>query len=367
MMERSSKMWQALAILMLLAIVLAYALYPYISAFFGAFILYAVFKPLYRFLTSRLGLKPAISALAVISISILAILIPVYIFMTIAFLQIQTLFQDVSGTYSTIESTINYIHHISNNLLPVEIGLMDRLMELVASLANSVSIMALGAISTIGQRLVEFIIMYFLLFYLLVGDRSAFAQSLQNAIPFNKENTKRLLEQFTSLVRTILISTGMIAVMQGAILTVTFLLLDIEGAFFWGFVTMLLSFLPVVGPPVIWVPTLVLQIIQGDLFTAAGVLIGGILHTLVDKVLRPFVQKRVGKIHPLITLVGVITGLKLFGLLGVIMGPLLISYVLLVSAMFHEEYISRQENGHYEQVKSKNVEESGAINTKLPE
>lgn len=357
-MERSSKMWQALVILILLAIVLAYALYPYISAFFGAFILYVVFKPLYRFLASRLGLKPAISALTVIFISILIILIPVYIFMTIAFLQIQTLFQDVSGIYSIIESMINYIDHISNNLLPVEIGLMERLMELVASLANSISIMAVGAISTIGQRLVEFIIMYFLLFYLLVGDRSAFAQSLQNAIPFNKKNTERLLEQFTSLVRTILISTGIIALMQGAILTVTFLLLDIEGAFVWGFVTMLLSFLPVVGPPVIWVPTLILQIIQGDMFTAAGVLIGGILHTLVDEVLRPFVQKRVGKIHPLVTLVGVITGLKLFGLLGVIIGPLLISYVLLVSAMFHEEYISRQENGYHEQVKSKNFEES---------
>jgi len=229
---------------------------------------------------------------------------------------------------------------------------MERLMELVASLANWISIIALGAISTIGQRLVEFIIMYFVLFYLLVGDKSAFAQGLQNAIPFNKKNTSRLLEQFISLVRTILVSTGLIAVLQGVILTTTFLLLGIEGAFLWGFVTMLLAFLPVVGPPVIWVPTLALQIIQGDIFTAIGVLIGGILHTLVDEVLRPFVQKRVGEIHPLITLVGVITGLKLFGLLGIIIGPLLISYVLLVAAMFNEEYLSRQENGYYECVKT---------------
>ncbi|AFV25013.1 hypothetical protein Mpsy_2813 [Methanolobus psychrophilus R15] len=355
-MEHSSKMWQALTILVLLVIVLAYALFPYISAFFGAFILYAVFKPLYRFLT-RINIKPGVSALAVILISILVILIPVYILMAIVFLQIQVMLEDINGIYSSIESMIHYIGHISNNILPVELDLMERLMGIISSLANSISIMAVGAISTISQRLVEFIIMYFVLFYLLVGDRSAFAQNLRNAIPFNKKNTNRLLEQFTSLVRTILISTGIIAILQGTILTVTFLLLGIEGAFLWGFVTMLLAFLPVVGPPIIWVPTLALQIMQGDTFTAVGVLIGGILHTLVDEVLRPFVQKRVGKIHPLVTLIGVITGLKLFGLLGIIIGPLLISYVLLVTAMFHEEYLFRQENGHYEQVKNATIQE----------
>jgi predicted PurR-regulated permease PerM len=355
-------MWQALAILVLLTIVLAYALYPYASAFFGAFILYAVFKPFHRFLTSRLNIKSAIAALAVIVTSIMIILIPLYILMAIVFLQIQTLFEDINGIYSSIESAIHSIDNIKDNMLPVElpveINLMERLMELVASLANWISIMAVGAISTIGQRLVEFIIMYFVFFYLLVGDKSAFAQGLRNAIPFNKKNTNRLLEQFTSLVRTILISTGIIAVLQGIILTATFLLLGIEGAFLWGFVTMLLAFLPFVGPPVIWVPTLALQIIQGDIFTAIGVLIGGILHTLVDEVLRPFVQKRVGKIHPLVTLVGVITGLKLFGLLGIIMGPLLISYVMLVTAMFHEEYLLRQENGHYEQVKNATIQKN---------
>jgi predicted PurR-regulated permease PerM len=350
-------MWQALVMLALLAIVLAYALYPYINAFFGAFILYAVFKPLYRFLTSRLNIKPGISALTVIFVSILIILIPVYILMTIVFLQMQVILQDISGIYSSIGSMILYIEHISNNMLPVEIGMRERLMELVAILTNSISIMAVGAISTIGQRIIEFIILYFVLFYLLVGDRSAFAQSLRKAIPFNKKNTDRLLEQFTSLVRTILVSTGIIAVIQGTILTITFLLLGIEGAFLWGFVTMLIALLPVIGPPVIWVPALAIQLIQGDIFIAAGVLIGGILHTLVDEVLRPFVQKKVGKIHPLITLVGVITGLKLFGLLGIIIGPLLISYVLLVTAMFHDEYLTGQDNGQYGQVKKEILEE----------
>lgn len=349
-------MWQALILLALLSIVLAYALYPYISAFFGAFILYAVFRPLYSFLTSRAKIKPAISALAVIVISILIILIPLYILMSIVFLQIQTLLEDINGIHSNIDSALNYIDHISNNMLPMEIALRERLMDIAASVVNSVSIIAVGALSSIGQRLIEFVIMYFVLFYLLVGDRSEFAQSLKRSIPFSEKNRNKLLSQFPRLVKTILVSSGTIAILQGAILTITFLLLGIEGAFLWGFVTMILAFLPVVGPPIIWVPTLVLQIIQGDMFTAAGVLAGGIIHTLVDEVLRPFVQKRAGHVHPLVTLVGVITGVKFFGLLGIIIGPLLISYVLLVAAMFHDEYLTGKEDGQYEQVTTEIVE-----------
>lgn len=356
-MERPGKMWQALILLALLVIVLAYSLYPYTSAFFGAFILYAVFKPLYRFMTSRLKINPDISAFAIIIISILVILIPLYALLSIVFIQVQALLEDITGIYPTIESTINYIDRISNNMLPMEIALKERLMDIAASVANSVSIMAVGVISTIGQRLIEFIIMYFVLFYLLVGDRSEFAQSLRRSIPFSEKNRNKLLDQFPRLVKTILVSSGIIAILQGAILTITFLLLGIEGAFLWGFVTMILAFLPVVGPPIIWVPTLALQIVQGDMFTAAGVLAGGIIHTLVDEVLRPFVQKRVGHIHPLVTLVGVITGVKFFGLLGIIIGPLLISYVLLVAAMFHDEYLTGQEDGQYREISTEIFED----------
>ncbi|MCQ6963252.1 AI-2E family transporter [Methanolobus chelungpuianus] len=356
-MERSDKMWQALVLLALLVIVLAYSLYPYISAFFGAFILYAVFKPIYSFMTSRLKIKPSIAAFSIIIMSILIILIPLYALLSVVFIQVQTLLEDINGIYSNIDSALNYIDHMSNNMLPMEIALRERLMDIAASVANSVSIMAVGAISTIGQRIIEFIIMYFVLFYLLVGDRSEFAQSLEKAIPFSEKNRNKLLGQFPRLVKTILVSSSIIAILQGFILMVTFLLLDIKGAFLWGFVTMILAFLPVVGPPIIWVPTLAFQIIQGDMFTAAGVLAGGIIHTLVDEVLRPFVQKRVGHVHPLVTLVGVVTGVKFFGLLGIIIGPLLISYVLLVAAMFHDEYLTGQEDGQYREISTEIVED----------
>ncbi|MDG6245077.1 MAG: AI-2E family transporter [Methanolobus sp.] len=358
-MERSSRMWQAIIVLFILSSLFAYALYPYINAFLTAFILYVILKPLHRFLTIDHKIRSDISAIFVLIVSVIIILVPVYILLALVYLEIQSLFSDTTWVFSYIELATRYIHIIESIVLPVEIDLEleRRLMEFLSTLANLISGAAVDTLSVIGQKLIELVIMYFLLFYLLVGDNSKFAQSLRNAVPFNEDNTKKLLNKFSSLVKTILFSSGIIAVIQGTILTITFLLLGIEGAFFWGFVTLILSFLPMVGPPVIWLPSLALQLIQGDYFIAMGVLIGGIIHTLVDEVLRPVVQKRVGQIHPLVTIVGVLTGLKLFGLLGIILGPLLISYVLLVALMIHDEYLSDPDSRKYEQLISEIVKQ----------
>jgi predicted PurR-regulated permease PerM len=84
----------------------------------------------------------------------------------------------------------------------------------------------------------------------------------------------------------------------------------------------------------------IIQLVQQDYFTAVGILIGGVILSSIDNVLRPIIQDKVGRIHPLESLIGVIIGLNLFGLLGIIIGPLLISYVVLMAKMFNEEYLS---------------------------
>ncbi|TGC06655.1 AI-2E family transporter [Methanolobus halotolerans] len=343
-MQTFSKMSQALVILAVLTAVLAYALYPYINAFFGAFILYVLFRPFYIFLTSRLKIKPGLAAISIIVLSIVIILIPLYILLTIVIVQAQNVLLNIDAITLYVESVNEYIVDISSDLLPVGINPQERLLEFAASVANYFSVVALDAIQSVGKRAIEFIIMYFLLFYLLVAGNSKFIRDLQKAFPFNDKNTTRLLDEFKSLVQATLISTSVIAIVQGGILTIIFILLDIEGAILWGFITAVLSFLPVIGPPVIWIPAALFQLLQQDYFSAAGVLIGGLVLSSIDNFLRPAIQEKVGKIHPLASLIGVIIGLNLFGLLGIFIGPLLLSYVVLMARMFHEEYLNPGSN-----------------------
>ena len=338
-MNHSSKMPQALLILSVLAAVLIYALYPYINAFFGAFILYVVFKPFYMYLTTKKKINKNIAAFGIIFLTIILILIPLYLLITIVIIQIQNILFDTSTLPGYVETINLYISNLHLEGLPLGINLSEKITEVASSAANFFSIMLVNAIQSLGQRIIEFVIMYFLLFYLLVGMDSRCSMKLQNAIPFSKENTDILQKEFKSVVNATLISSGIIAIIQGAILTITFLLLGVEGAFLWGFVTVLLSFLPVVGATLIWLPAAMIQLFQQDYFTAVGILIGGAILSSIDNFLRPVIQKKVGRIHPLESLIGVIIGLNLFGLLGIIIGPLLISYVVLMAKMFNEEYL----------------------------
>jgi predicted PurR-regulated permease PerM len=338
-MNNSSKMAQALLILVILAAVLLYALYPYINAFFGAFILYVVFKPLYKFMV-RKRVNKSLAAFTILILTFVLILIPLYFLLTIIIVQIQSVLFDTDTLVMHMANINTYIDQLNLVSLPFEINVEEKVTEVVTAAANYFSVLLINAVQSIGQRMIEFIIMYFLLYYLLLSTGSEYSAKLTNAIPFCRKNTKILMDEFSKIINATLISSGIIAIIQGAMLTITFLLLGVEGAFLWGFITMILSFLPVVGAPVVWIPATIIQLAQQDYFTAVGIFIGGSILSSIDNFLRPVIQNKVGKIHPLESLIGVIIGLNLFGLLGIIIGPLLISYVVLMAKMFNEEYLS---------------------------
>ncbi|WP_407355990.1 AI-2E family transporter [Methanolobus sp. WCC5] len=343
-MKHSSKMLQALLVLGVLAIVLVYALYPYINAFFGAFILYVVFKPLYTYMTGRMSINRSFAAVTIIILTIVLILIPLYILLTIVIFQIQSILFDTGTLLEYLNLVSTYASQLPLERLPVDINVGEKITEVVSAAANFFSIMLLNAIQSLGQRLIEFVIMYFLLYYLFTGTSTMNSAKLQEIVPFSKKNTIILLNEFKSIVNATLISSGIIAMVQGTLLTITFLLLGVEGAFLWGFIAAILSFLPVVGATMIWGPAVVIQLIQQDYFTALGILIGGVILSSIDNFLRPMIQNKVGRIHPLETLIGVIIGINLFGLLGIFIGPMLISYVTLMARMFNEEYLAEDKD-----------------------
>jgi predicted PurR-regulated permease PerM len=332
----------SILLIVILTSVLAYAVYPYMNAFFGALILYVVFRPLYAFLTARLGVRSSLAAVVVIVSTVMIVLIPLYMLFTIVILELQGLLTDTAGITdltSFLKNSSLIAIQLTTDVLPSGINLQERITGLVASATGLLSTVLINAVRDTGKRFLEFTIMYFVLFYLLVGGNSEFVRSLRSAVPFNEENTKELLSKFGSVVKTILISSGVIAVVQGMLLTITFILFGLEGAFLWGFVTAILSFIPPLGPPLIWVPATIIQLLQHDYTSAAGVFAGGMIVSSVDNLIRPAINKKVGQLHPLVSLVGVLIGLNLFGLLGIIIGPLLLSYTMLTARMFHDEYL----------------------------
>lgn len=94
----------------------------------------------------------------------------------------------------------------------------------------------------------------------------------------------------------------------------------------------------------IWIPATIIQLLQQDYIAAIGILVTGIFITIADNSLfRPIIQKKVGEIHPFQSFLGIVIGVSLFGLVGIIIGPLLLAYFYLTVKMFSEEYLSDRE------------------------
>ena len=328
--ERSIRMVIALLFIIVLGLVLSYSLLPYVNAFFGAFILFAIFRPLYVFLHERLKIKQSISALIVISITLVIVVIPSYFLIT-------TIIGEIQKVLENTDFIIYYIRSI-DALLP-QFDIEQSINEQISAIGEFISRLLLSAIQEVGRQMIIFIIMYFLLYYLFVCEEGALMDAMYTIAPFNEKNVDILVEDFRSVVNASLIATGVIALFQGVVLTISFLVFGVEGAFLWGFIAAILTFLPLIGAPIIWMPAAVVKIAQQDVFAGVGILVLGFLASNVDNFLRPMIQQKIGEIHPLISILGIFIGISLFGIIGIVVGPLLLTYFVLTLRMFYEEFL----------------------------
>ena len=343
-MEKNVKMALALLIIVVLTAVIVYAMLPYLNYFFGAFILYIIFEPLYHLLIRRTPLNRQIASVVVIIISIFVVLVPLYFLLNIIIGEIQQLLLNQASIIASIQSggqSLNvYLLKLDIPIEDLQSTLQQKLMDIGSQTFNYTSKFILGSIQSLSEQAIGLFIMYFLLYYLLTEEKSDFVRKVYAAVPFNAENTVTLVEEFRRIVRTTLISTGAIALFQGAILTITFLIFNIRGAFLWGALGAIFSFLPVLGVPLIWIPAAIIQLLLKNYTAGIAIIAVGIVLSVIDNFLRPVIQNKVGELHPLLSLLGIVIGVPLFGLIGIVIGPLLLSYFILTVKMFSKEYLS---------------------------
>lgn len=347
LMKKAVKMALALLIIAVLTVVIVYATLPYLNYFFGALILFIIFRSLYHLLVRRARIRKQFAAVLVIIVSIFVVLIPLYFLLSVIANEIEQLLLDQASIIASIQVGGHILTNFLSGLnIPADIfqtKIEEKAMELASQAVNYTSLFILGSLQSLSQQSIGLFIMYFLLYYLFTGEDSDFMRKISVAVPFNEENTATLLDEFRRIVRATLIASGAVALVQGGILTIVFLIFNIQGAFLWGAIAGILSFLPVVGSPLVWVPATIIQLFQEDYTAAIAILAAGIFISVIDNFLRPVIQKRVGEIHPFLSLLGVVIGISLFGLLGIVIGPLLLSYFVLTVQMFSREYLSERE------------------------
>lgn len=332
MQEESLKKYSAILVILVIAVVVLWALKPFLNALLGGLIMSAVWVKPHEYLYNHLKLNRKLSSLLVILLSIFIVIIPLFSILGIVGNQIYGFVQDPSAIIASLESV--------NNLIP-QIDLQSEIQEALPKIGGVMLGLISGFLANTGNVLFTLFIMYILVYYLLstpVEKRRALIYSI---VPFSKENSTRLLETFGAITNASLKTSGIIAVVQGGLMGLLFFILGISGALTLAFISAIMSFIPAVGVFVVWVPVAIISAAQGSYVDAIIVTAVGLIVSNLDNVLRPRLQSRgAGAMHPFTTLIGVFMGLSAFGLIGLIVGPLLLTFLFMTVKMFNEEYVT---------------------------
>lgn len=186
--------------------------------------------------------------------------------------------------------------------------------------------------------LIAISLMYFLLYFMLI-NYGKLRQYFCDYIPMSSNNIDEIWREVQSMVKSNAIGIPLVALAQGIIALIGFLIFGIDDALFWFAITTIGSLIPIIGVSIGILPVFLLALSHGNTFQAWGILIyGTAIVGSTDNLFRLYLLKKLDNVHPLITLIGVLVGVPLFGFIGVIFGPLLVSIFMALIKIYKAEY-----------------------------
>jgi len=334
-----------LAILVLVTIAFLWLIRGFMQPIFWAVALGIVFYPAHQLLERRLPDRPNLTAgLSVIGVLFVVVLPVIGIGVAVTG-EATALFQRIQGGEYNFAAIFN---NLAERLPQLESALQrigvepEGITEQLTSVAGTVSSFLANRALEFGQDTLRTTVFFFLMLYLLfffLKDGHRILDGAVHALPLGDNRERALLARFEEVSRATIKGSLVIGIVQGAIGGVTFALLGIGAPVLWGVVMALLSVVPAVGPVFVWAPAVLVLLFSGSI--AAGIilfLIGAVVISLVDNLLRPILVGRDTRMPDYLILMSTLGGLTAFGLAGVVIGPIIAAFFLTVWEMAIEEF-----------------------------
>ena len=327
--------------LLFIILVIAFKFYTIISSFFPpiatAFVLAYLVNPIYLLLYRWTRRKSA-AALIVIVIILIILLIPSTLVLVAIQKQVAAFFS--TETISIIQDALNNLHDLLYTRFHINIlGRFDVQTKLTTLAQNTFTALGPRLIVSITSSVLSGFLIVFLMYYLLINADHVI-NTFRHYFPLSNKNVNLFLAEIASNTRALILGQLLIALIQGSLGAIGFLIFGIPGVILWGFVMTVLSFIPFLGSFLIWFPAGMIMLARGNLFGGIGILIWGAgLVGTIDNLIRPKLTSALGKIHPVTVLLGVFIGIKEWGFIGLVLGPITISVLLILIRMFREEYL----------------------------
>ncbi len=308
-------------------------LLPYLSGVLGALTIYVLFKNPAQKLLNKGWNKTLVSSVFIL-VSTLIVVIPLFLVVYMLSTKIGKAVKNSEETVEALKEQLESLETKYNFNLAANIS--DNIDS--SAVADFVSSSLQGLATETFDILIALSIMYFLLFFMLVNQKTL-KRSIFTYTPMSKDNQRMLGKEVINKVKANAIGIPLVAFLQGVVALIGFWIFGVEDAWFWFVITAVLSIVPFVGTISGILPACLILWADGATGAAIGLaLYGLILVNSSDNLFRLYILKRLSNEHPLITLLGVIIGLPLFGFIGLIFGPLLISVFLLIVKIYKKEF-----------------------------
>jgi predicted PurR-regulated permease PerM len=180
------------------------------------------------------------------------------------------------------------------------------------------------------------VIVFFTLFFTL-RDKEEIIKYIRNVLPFSFEVEDRLLKTSKDVTSSVIYGMIIVGIFQGLITGIGLFIFGVPNALLLTLFAVLAGVLPIVGPAIIWVPVVIFLLIGGNTFAAVGITIFGLLSHIPDYLVRPLFLSKRTQLNPAIASIGMIGGILVFGVLGIILGPLILSYLIIVLDLFKKK------------------------------
>lgn len=316
--------------LIMFAVLLIWEMAIFIPGLLGGLTLYVLSRSLYFRLIFKNKWKKNRTAFLFILAYLIIVSLPVYLSITLISPKINSIAENQ-------EKIINGIQVIGDKIKE-RTGMSVLTSDNAKAISAKVTSFVPKVLNSTAMIFTNIIMMFFLFYYLLISGREV-EKYLGKIIPLKPENINILAGETKMMVKANALGIPIICIIQGAFAALGYWIFGVTDWGLWGFLTGVFAFFPLVGTMIIWIPLVGYIFATGDTWNGTALTIYSIIVTgNVDYIARLSLMKKMGNVHPMITVLGVIVGLNLFGFMGLIFGPLLISYFIVMLKIYVNEF-----------------------------
>lgn len=333
MREDSVQKAMSLVVFLTLLVVSFFLLQPILMSIIIGMILAFIFFPLYRF-GVRLFRSEAGSALFMCGLLLIAMVLPIWFLTPVLIDQsLQIYFSAQNVDYATPLQTLFPQLFSSEDFTYMA---ADAIHSFVTQTANKLANSFTNLILNLPIILLHLAVIFFVFFFVL-KDSDELVNYIKSLLPFPKEVQRKFFENTKGITISVLYGQVVVGVFQGLLVGIAFFVFGVPNGLFLTLLAILAGVFPIIGTTIIWLPVAIFLAVSGNYFAAIGITLVGVISTNLDNILRPLIVARRTNIHSSVVLIGMVGGFFLFGIMGFIVGPLVLAYLLIVLELYRDK------------------------------